>query len=334
MDNENPLSELQLKILFLVWGTPDQGPRSQVMSKKLNIEAHFVETSLPRGKGYAYLKYPLSAIKTLSYLFRKRPDVVFVQSPPLFAIFFVYIYCTLTGGKYIVDAHSAAFSEIWWDKMPALNRLVASKAITTIVTNEHMQEQIQNIGGHSLILRDVPTTFDISGKYPVEGDFNVAVVNTFSIDEPLDEILQAAKDTPGVHYYISGKLKQSNEHFVAQAPSNVHFTDFLPNEDFYNLLNTVQAVMCLTTRDHTMQRGACEALSLGKPIITSDWPLLRNYFNKGTIHVGSEVDQIKQGVELMKTDIEKYEKTIIDLQVDQQKEWQEKIGTLVSLIQA
>lgn len=330
---ENPLSELPFKFLFLIWGTPDQGPRSRVMANKLGFDVHYVQTSLPRGSLYAPLKYVIQAFKTMIYLFRTHPQVIFVQSPPLFAAFFVYLYCAMSGNKFIVDAHSAAFSDFWWGRMPTwLNRLVARKAVTTMVTNEHMQQLIQKLGGHALILRDVPTTFHVRGKYPVEGMFNIALVNTFAPDEPLDEVLKAAVEIPEVHFYITGKLKQSNAEIVNQAPSNVHFTDFLSNADFYNLLNTAQAVMCLTTRNHTMQRGACEALSLGKPIITSNWPLLRTYFNKGTMHVENNAENIRQGILKMQKDLRSFEQGIKALQVDQQQEWQEKITTLVSLI--
>ncbi|MDX1521187.1 MAG: glycosyltransferase, partial [Anaerolineae bacterium] len=138
--------------------------------------------------------------------------------------------------------------------------------------------------------------------------------------------------SPGVHFYITGKLKPGNADIVSQAPANAHFTDFLSNDDYYRLLNTANAVMCLTTRNHTMQRGACEALSLGKPIITSDWPLLRAYFNKGTMHVDNSAEGIRQGIIDLLDNIEAYEHGIKDLQVDQQKEWQKKIGVIVDLI--
>ena len=55
--------------------------------------------------------------------------------------------------------------------------------------------------------------------------------------------------------------------------------------------------MVLTTRDHTMQRGAYEAMALEKPLITSDWPLLRETFNRGTIHVDNTAAGITAGIE-------------------------------------
>ena len=83
-----------------------------------------------------------------------------------------------------------------------------------------------------------------------------------------------------------------------------------------------------------MQRGACEALSLGRPIITSDWPILRQYFHKGTVYVDNTSDGIRQGVLEMKHHHSSYEKGIRELQSDQRREWQEKVNTLASLIQA
>jgi hypothetical protein len=82
-----------------------------------------------------------------------------------------------------------------------------------------------------------------------------------------------------------------------------------------------------------MQRGACEALSLGKPIITSKWPLLESYFNKGTVHVDNSVQGIRMGVEAMRGEYGRYQSEIKQLQKEQQQEWQSKITLLTSLIQ-
>jgi glycosyltransferase involved in cell wall biosynthesis len=138
---------------------------------------------------------------------------------------------------------------------------------------------------------------------------------------------------PDVNFYVTGKIGQSHSDVVDKAPPNIQFTDFLPDQAYYGLLNSAQAVMCLTKRNHTMQRGACEALSLGRPIITSDWPILRQYFRKGTVHVDNTSDGILQGVIEMKQHYSSYEEGIRELQSDQQREWQEKVSTLASLVQ-
>jgi hypothetical protein len=97
-------------------------------------------------------------------------------------------------------------------------------------------------------------------------------------------------------------------------------------------MRTSHAVICLTTRDHTMQRGACEALSMGKPIVTSHWPLLQEYFNKGTVHVDNTSDGIRNGVDEMKANYDRYLSGILELQSSQQAEWHEKVGELITLV--
>jgi glycosyltransferase involved in cell wall biosynthesis len=166
----------------------------------------------------------------------------------------------------------------------------------------------------------------------MNGDFNVTVVNTFSSDEPLKEILGAAQEMEGVKFYITGKVSRAAPFLLELASKNVIFTDFLSTEKYYSLMRTSDAVMCLTTRNHTMQRGACEALSMGKPIVTSQWPLLQGYFSKGTVHVDNTSSGIRSGVYEMKANYERYQLGIQELQVSQQMEWRKKIEELVALV--
>ena len=323
------------KSLFLVWGPPSHGPRSQVFARELGIrELHFLNVTTQRGVWSALFKYPLLAIRTLGLLFRKRPQLVFVQSPPGLAVLFVFLYCTLTGSHYIVDAHSAALLLPFWTKPRWLWAGLARKALATLVTNEHFAQTLRSWGARALVIRDIPTTFPEGGTYPLNGDFNVAVVNTFATDEPLEQVLEAARGLDGVHFYITGRVSRGDPRLLERAPGNVTFTDFLSSEQYYALLRGGHAVMCLTTRDNTMQRGACEALSLAKPIITSQWPLLKEYFRQGTVHVDNTSTGIRQGVREMCSRYEEYMSGIRSLQVRQQMEWQEKLGELVALIQA
>lgn len=320
--------------LFLVWGPPSHGPRSRVFARELGIqELHFVYSTTRRGLLAAPFKYSYQALKTLALLFRKRPQVVFVQSPPSIAVLFVYLYCALTDSRYVVDAHSDALLNPYWTRPAWLHRFLARKAVATIVTNEHFQDMIQGWGGRAFILRDIPTSYPADGSFPVGGNFNVVVVNTFASDEPLEQTLEAAAEMDGVQFYITGKKNRAGKRLPQNPPDNVQFTDFLSDQDYYALMNASQAVMCLTTRDHTMQRGACEALSMGKPIITSDWPLLRDYFHDGTIHVDNSTAGIRQGVAEMKKRLSHYQEGIKALQRAQRQEWRAKINLLEQLIE-
>jgi len=293
---------------------------------------HFVHSTSRRGLWAAPFKYSYQAVATLRLLFQKRPKVVFVQSPPSFAVLCVYVYCRLTKARYVVDAHSAALQYWYWTWPQWLSRLWAGSAITTIVTNEHFQQRIKEWSGRAFILRDIPTSFDKEDSYPMNGRFNIAVVNTFSEDEPIVEVLEACENLPEVQFYVTGKKERARPKMVEEAPANVHFTGYLGDEAYYALLSSSDAVMCLTTRNHTMQRGACEALSLGKPIITSDWPLLRQYFHQGTVHVANSSQSIGQGVREMMEGYDEYQAGIMELQLAQREEWQKKVEELMALI--
>lgn len=319
--------------LFLVWGPPSYGPRSKRLAHELGIdEIAFVYSVRKRGLIWAPLKYGYQAVRTLQLLFRRRPGLVFVQSPPSVAVLFVYVYCALTGRRYLVDAHSAAFGRLW-TRPRWLHAFLARRAVATIVTNDHLGETIRRAGGRAFVLPDVPTTFPVAEHPTLEGAFNLAVVNTFSTDEPLAEVLAAAEDLADVHFYVTGSRKSAPRDLLAKAPANVHFTDFLPDECYYALLDACQGVVCLTTRDHTMQRGACEALWLGRPIITSSWPLLRGYFHRGALHVDNVSASIREGVQMLRAHHPRYEAEIRELQAEHRRNWRVRVRALARMLQ-
>jgi glycosyltransferase involved in cell wall biosynthesis len=325
-----PLGRLGRDALFLVWGTPSQGPRSRVFAKELGIEAAFVYSTTRRGLVTAPFRYASQAVKTLFLLSRRRPRVVFVQSPPSFAVMFVALYCGLTGASFLVDAHSGAMQSPYWTRPRWLHALLARRAVATIVTNQRFADIIHGSGGRSLVIRDIPTTFPGGRGRSTGADFNVLVVNTFSADEPLSELVAAATEVPEATFHVTGDTRRGR--IPPGRPGNVRFTGFLPTEAYYDLMASSDAVMCLTTRDDTMQRGACEALSIGRPIITSNWPLLRDYFRKGTVHVDNGAIGIRDGVRAMMRDHSRYEAEIASLQVEQRREWVRALGSLVRLV--
>jgi glycosyltransferase involved in cell wall biosynthesis len=82
--------------------------------------------------------------------------------------------------------------------------------------------------------------------------------------------------------------------------------------------------MVLTTRDHTMQRGAYEAMALGTPVITSDWPILRKTFAKGSLFVDNSPQSIVSAVQQLKLDWAKYKAAIQVQRAQRHAAWAEK----------
>ena len=318
--------------IFLVWGPPSHGPRSKVFGRELGIEVHFLQATIRRGALVAPYKYAVQVWKTVRLLASRRPQIVFVQSPPSYAALLVALYSALTGTRFVVDAHSDAMQSPWWTRPRWLYRVLARRALATIVTNEHFAGTIESWGGRALVIRDIPTSFPEGGTFETATGFAVAVVNTFATDEPLDAVLDAAAGLPSVAFYVTGRIEQAPRELIEGAPANVHFTGFLDDADYYELLRRADTVMCLTTRDNTMQRGACEALSLARPIITSDWPLLRSYFHRGAVHVAATPGAINDGVARMQAEYDRYRREIVEQQIAQQDEWAGASATLAELL--
>ena len=326
-----PKDDLGGNALFLVWGPPSHGPRSRAFARGLGIDVQFISSTRRRGLLAAPYKYSHQAVKTLSLLSRRHPHVVFVQSPPSFAVVVVWLYCLVMNARFAVDAHSDAMQSVYWTRPRWLYRYLARRALTTIVTNEYFARKVRGWGGRALIVRDIPTDFP-TRAYPVEGSFNALVVNSFATDEPLGEIIAAAKGLEDVVFYVTGDKSRAPRGLTPSVPNNVRFTDYLDDASYYGLMAASQVVICLTTRDHTMQRGACEALSMGKPIITSKWPLLESYFSKGTVHVCNRADEIRNGVREIMQHHSRYKAEIGQLQTEQRRAWHSARDALVSLL--
>jgi glycosyltransferase involved in cell wall biosynthesis len=318
--------------LILVWGPPSHGPRSRVMARELGLPIHFVEATVRRGAVIAPYKYLVQTLSTVRYLQRVRPRTVLVQSPPSIAVLVVHLWARRSGASYVVDAHSDAMDTWYWTRPRWLHRYLARRAAVTLVTNEVHAARLRRWGASAKVVRDVPTSFEVGDAWRGDGRFTVAVVNTFAPDEPLDAILEAARTLPDVLFRITGSLRRAPSDLAVRTPENVTFTDYLPDARYHGLLASSDAVMCLTTRDDTMQRGACEALSLARPIITSRWPLLQDYFRQGAVHVGGGAAEIRDGVLAMRRDLPAHREAVAELRSERRVEWQRIACELRALV--
>jgi glycosyltransferase involved in cell wall biosynthesis len=99
-------------------------------------------------------------------------------------------------------------------------------------------------------------------------------------DEPIRELLAAAERVPDIEIVLTGRAPREVQ---AAAPANCTFSGWLPREEYRALLARATAVICLTTRESTMQNGACEAAEHGTPMILSGTRALREYFDAGGV---------------------------------------------------
>jgi len=89
----------------------------------------------------------------------------------------------------------------------------------------------------------------------------------------------------------------------------------------YSILDALD-VISLTEREHTMQSAAYEAISLGTPVVTSDWPILRRVFKRGAVFVDNTPEGIAAGVRHIMQHRDYYQNEVSALRRERQKVWQ------------
>jgi glycosyltransferase involved in cell wall biosynthesis len=283
-----------LKISFITWYPSCR--RSDALANALGGVSHLIHYLTFKRPLHAPLKYVLQVHDTFRRLRRDRPEMILVASPPVIAVLAVWAYCTLFRARYVIDAHTGVFDDPRWTWLLPLSRFLARRAAATIVTNAFLGQKVMDWGCKAIVIGDVPVDFPRVESARLGVGFHVTVINTFSQDEPLDEILKAAVHLPEVRFHVTGNPKHARNRSAEALPGNVRLTGWLSEDEYAALLLGADAIMCLTTHDYTMQRGAYEAMALEKPLITSNWELLRETFYRGTIHVGNTAGEIADAV--------------------------------------
>lgn len=317
---------------FLVWGTPDVGPRSRLLARELGIDdLRFCSAALGRGPRTVALRYAIQTIWTLRWLMRSRRRAIFVQHPPSIAAWVVALYARLSAAAYVIDAHSATFQFERWKRPHAVHRWLMRHAAAVLVTDPFWADRVTELGGRPLVVPDIPVDPPPARPVARPAGFTVAVVNTWAADEPIDAVIGAARRDPETSFLVTGRIDVARRRFPVP-PANVLFTGFLPDETYHGLLASADAVMCLTTRDHTMQRGACEALLHARPVITSDHALLRTHFGKAGVFVSATPQSIAQGVREMRAGHPAFVTAARALGAARRAEWLERRALLRELI--
>jgi glycosyltransferase involved in cell wall biosynthesis len=315
--------------LFIVWAP--FGRRSELLAQELGARLYFIHYLKYKAPQYAPFKYVLQSARTLQVLFTKRPELVFAQSPPFVCCLVIYLYCRLAGARYVLDHHTDSFSRRWSWALP-IQKFLARRAVMNLVVNNHWAKLVRSWQAPVFILPDPFVSLPEGERVAVDPGFNVVFINTFSADEPTDAVVRAAAELPDVRVYITGSKKRKPAQYFTGAPANVTFTDFLPDPQYFGLLRAAHAVMALTTRDHTLQGGGCEAVSLGKPLITSDWPYLRELFARGAVYVPNSTEGIRDGIRAMQQRYQELEQEVVAFRHESRREWDARFAELKATV--
>jgi glycosyltransferase involved in cell wall biosynthesis len=238
--------------------------RSTGLAEELGGDAVFIANGR-LGRRWAVLwRYPVQLLRTVLLLVGRRPDRLVVMAPPLPLVLLAIVWRRLTGARVVIDAHTAAVLSPRTGRPRRRFAVAARFADAVIVTLPELADCLP--GCTTVVLDDPPPSFaEVRADHTRRPGLEIRVVYPCSwyADEPIDAVLEAAAQLPGVEVVLTGRPDRP-------APAaNVSLPGYLPAEQFLALLAGADAVLALTLREHTMQRAAYEAVAAGRPLVVS-----------------------------------------------------------------
>ena len=235
--------------------------------------------------------------------------------------------------KYVVDSHSGLFNKRQWSWSLPIMKYVYRRSLFSITTNQDHRRLVESWGAQVEIIGAVvvpPEPVEPFGRSP---EPSLVVVGTYRQDEPIEEVIEACRRLPEVRFYVTGQLKLAPRQLIKNAPDNVTFTDWLSRPEYVGLFKAMDGAISLVKKDNVMQMGAYEAMSWNVPIITSDWPVLRQNFWRGAIFVDNSVDSIVRAVSELKKKLDHYKSEIKEMHKEYRVFWRKRIEEINSLIE-
>src|SRR5688572_24473265 len=210
----------RMTITYISWA--EHCSRSDHTARELGGASHMVYLGwLGSHPLTVAFKYAGQALRTWWILLRERPRAVFVMAPPVFAGLTVWLYAAVLRVPFVLDAHTAAFAHPRWARWQWLQRALSKRAATTIVTNEHLAAFVRRAGGHATLVPDVPVRFGAIQPLERTTQFLVAIVCSFNYDEPVAEMLDAARALPDVQFLVTGNPRHLSAELKHNLPDNV-----------------------------------------------------------------------------------------------------------------
>jgi glycosyltransferase involved in cell wall biosynthesis len=268
----------QQPLLFLAW-TRTSG-RAGDVAAALGGEAVLLHPRVPllRHPLSTVVRYAVSTLQTVMVLARHRPRAIVVTNPPLIPPLLVATWCALSRTPFVLDSHPSGFGlkgRAVLARLQVVHRWLARRARAVLVTTPSLAEQVNGWGGHGLVVHEAPVAFPEPRTPAVP---TVLFVGIFATDEPVQEVVAAARLLPDTRFRITGDVARAPRGLVAEAPGNVTFTGFLGPEQYRSEVASSTLVLTLTTEPESVMRSAYEAVYARVPVVVTDTPALRKTF--------------------------------------------------------
>ena len=145
-----------------------------------------------------------------------RPRAVIAQSPPVVPALIASLYSRLAGVPLVLDSHPSSFGIaanrfVRW-QIPLLARL-GRRAAAVMVSGAgaELAEAVREWGGTPLVFHEARPDWTIGTAPSLTGRPSVLFISTFAVDEPVAEVLEAARLLPEEHVlHVGASLRASH----------------------------------------------------------------------------------------------------------------------------
>jgi glycosyltransferase involved in cell wall biosynthesis len=321
------------RLSFIAWSPV--GGRSEEIATALRGEARCFYRRGRFGKLSVLARYAWSALATVRYLRARRPRAVIATNPPIFPALLAWVYTRATAGRLALDSHPGGFG-LQGDRVSRLlqpiHAFLARRAATTLVTDDRLAGRVSAWGGRADIVHEAPVEWSGSPRTSLRRRPRVLFICIFQRDEPVAEVLEAARRCPELDVHVTGDPDRCPVELLKTAPPNVGFTGFLTGEDYEQAVLGADLVLALTTEPSSVVRAGYEAVYAERPLIVSDWPASREVFPHA-LHVPNDPAGIASGLRRAVADHERLVRAAPEALALQRARWSEQLAALRAVIE-
>jgi glycosyltransferase involved in cell wall biosynthesis len=194
-----------------------------------------------------------------------------------------------------------------------------------VVSNENLARDVRSAGGDPFVLSDcLPEPPPRSAGYAATAEApEVVVIATFRRDEPISAIVAAAASLRDVTFAFSGDKKRFATLGI-DLPANATLTGFLPDDDYWALLQVAHVICDLTLKPDCLVCGAYESLSLAKPMVLSNDATTKQVFGTAAILTANRPAEIAEAVREALEDSSRLQREALRLRDAYRLHWQEQ----------
>ena len=317
------------KVIALVWAPHEA--RTEAFARALGAPLYNVSYFKAKRPLLAPLRYIFQWLKTWLIFIQERPDVVYVTNSPPVAGLCTLVYCSFTKTEFVLDTHPPGLYNRKWRWSRPVQKFTTRLARLNVIDQDRFKTLLESWGAKVIVLENPPKEVPQAAYTPVQAN-TLTYVGTFADDEPVEILLEAARELPEIQLNILGDKARAKREWLEGAPANVTFTGYLLKDDYWNLLASSQAVVALTTHANSLLGGAQDGMFAERPLIVSNQETLREYFVKGTVFIENTAQGAANGIQHALDKNAQLETEIADLRGELSSRWQENFRYLEDVI--